>query len=135
MYNVSTLAPSFLIGSSLFLQVTVTAIKSWMGSKFSKIRNGSAELAALEHPEKISIDLLWEKCCYHSSAFIFGWIFIILAGNKDNHKRLDEFELLPVPITTNELAALERLKNQYYMMTLALSFLNGSFLHVTRKTT
>ena len=29
----TTLAPSFLIGSSLFLQVTRTPIKSWIGSK------------------------------------------------------------------------------------------------------
>ena len=31
-------------------------------------------------------------------AFI-EWIFIILAGNKDNHKSLNEFEFLPNPIT------------------------------------
>ena len=48
MYNVSTLAPSFLIGSYSFLQVTRTAIKAWMGLKFSKIELGSMELAALE---------------------------------------------------------------------------------------
>ena len=34
----TTLATSFLIGSSLFLQVTRTTIKSRMGSKFGKIR-------------------------------------------------------------------------------------------------
>ena len=44
----STLAPPFFIGSSLFLQVTMTAIKAWMGSKFCKIGPGSAELASLE---------------------------------------------------------------------------------------
>ena len=49
MYNVvSTIRPTFLIGLSSFLQVTRTAIKSWMGWKFSKIRLGSMELAALE---------------------------------------------------------------------------------------
>ena len=48
----TTLAPSFKIGSSLFLQVTRTSIKSSMGSKFSKIRPGTYELAALEHLEK-----------------------------------------------------------------------------------
>ena len=49
MYNVvSTLAPSFLIGSYSFLPVTRTAIKAWMGSKFGKIQPGSTELAALE---------------------------------------------------------------------------------------
>ena len=48
----TTLAPSFLIGSSLFLQVTRTTIKSRMGSKFSRIRLGTYELAALERLEK-----------------------------------------------------------------------------------
>ena len=49
---VTALAPSFLIGSSLFLQVTRTTITSWMGSKFSKIQPGINELAALESLEK-----------------------------------------------------------------------------------
>ena len=35
---VNALAPSFLIGSSPFLQVTRTAIRAQMSSKFSKIR-------------------------------------------------------------------------------------------------
>ena len=48
----TTLAPSFLIFSSLFLQVTRTTVKSQMGSKFSIIRIGTYELAALEHLEK-----------------------------------------------------------------------------------
>ena len=49
---VNTLASLLLIGSSTYLQVTRTTIKSCMGSKFSKIRPGSVELAALEHLEK-----------------------------------------------------------------------------------
>ena len=54
MYNVvSYLAPSFLIGSYTFLQVTRTATKAWMGSKFSKVEHGSMELAALEHLKNI----------------------------------------------------------------------------------
>ena len=48
----TTLAPSFLIGSSLFLQVTRTSIKSWMGLKFGSIRQRTYELAALERLEK-----------------------------------------------------------------------------------
>ena len=48
----TTLAPSFLIGSSLYLQVRGTTITSWMGWKFSKIRPETNELAALEHLEK-----------------------------------------------------------------------------------
>ena len=44
---VATLAPSFLIGSSSFLQATRIPIKSWMGSKFGQIRPWTVELAAL----------------------------------------------------------------------------------------
>ena len=49
---VTTLAPSFLICSSLFLQVRMTAKKSRMGLKFGRIRPGTYELAALERLEK-----------------------------------------------------------------------------------
>ena len=85
MNNVmTTLAPLFLIGSFSFLQLTRTTIKSQMVSKFSQVRPRTVELAALELLEKKNIDSKWEKCCDHSSAFIFGWIFFILAGNKDN---------------------------------------------------
>ena len=49
---VITLAPSFLIGSSIFLQATSKPIISRMGSKFSRIRPGTYELPALEHLEK-----------------------------------------------------------------------------------
>ena len=48
----TALAPSFLIGSSLFLQVTRTTITSWIGSKFCKIWPGTYKLAALERLEK-----------------------------------------------------------------------------------
>ena len=63
---------------------------------------------------KICKDLKWEKCCDHSSAFIFKWIFFILAGtcNKANHKRWDIFEFLTD--STTELAALECLKHQCF---------------------
>ena len=46
------LAPSFLIGSSSFLQATRKPIISRMGSKFSRIRPGTYELPALERLEK-----------------------------------------------------------------------------------
>ena len=48
----TTLTPSFLIGSSLFMQVTRTTIKSWMGSKLGSILRRTYELAALERLEK-----------------------------------------------------------------------------------
>ena len=54
---VTTLAHSFLIGSSSFLQATSKPIISQMGSKFSRIQPGAYELPALERLEKIPIDL------------------------------------------------------------------------------
>ena len=52
MYNlVNTLAPSFLIESSLFLQVRRTTIISRTTLNFSQIRPRTAELAALERLE------------------------------------------------------------------------------------
>ena len=48
----TTLAPSFFIGSSLFLQVTRTTIKSWMGLKFGSVRRMTYKLAAPECLEK-----------------------------------------------------------------------------------
>ena len=49
---VTTLAPSFLIGSFSFLQTTSKSIISRMGLKFSRIRPGTYELLALERLEK-----------------------------------------------------------------------------------
>ena len=48
----TTLAPAFLIGSSLFLQVIRTAIKFQMILKFGRIGPRTYELAALERLEK-----------------------------------------------------------------------------------
>ena len=53
LYNVvSTLAPSFLIGSSSYLQVTRTSTTSRTTSKFDQIGPRTAELAALKRLEK-----------------------------------------------------------------------------------
>ena len=55
---VTTLAPSFLVGSSSFLQATrKPIIISQMGSKFSWIRPGTYKLPALERSEKNPVDL------------------------------------------------------------------------------
>ena len=48
----STLAPSFLIRSSSYLQVTRTSITSQMSLKFGQIGPRTAELAALARLEK-----------------------------------------------------------------------------------
>ena len=53
LYNVvSTLAPSFLIGYSSYLQVTRTSITSRTSSKFGQIGPRTAVLAAIERLEK-----------------------------------------------------------------------------------
>ena len=49
-----TLAPPFLIGSSLFFQVTRTTIKSGQSSNLGQIGSRAAELAALEQIEEFS---------------------------------------------------------------------------------
>ena len=48
----TTLVPSFFIGSSLFLQILRSTIKAKMGSKFVQIRLAAEELAALERLKK-----------------------------------------------------------------------------------
>ena len=54
---VTTLATSFLIGSSSFLQATRTFIQSRMGLKFVRIRPETYELPAVKRLKKIPIDL------------------------------------------------------------------------------
>ena len=49
---VTTLAHSFFIGSSSFLQATSKPIISRMGWKFNRMRPGAYELPALERLEK-----------------------------------------------------------------------------------
>ena len=44
----TTLVPSFLDGSSSFLQITRPTIKAWMGWNFGKISSLTSELPALE---------------------------------------------------------------------------------------
>ena len=55
--GVITFSRLFLIGSFLYLQVTMTYIRACMSSKFSRIRPRTRELAALERRKKNPIDL------------------------------------------------------------------------------
>ena len=50
-YIVTTLAPSFLIESSSFLQVTRHTIKAWMSLNFGKILSLTSELAVIKRLE------------------------------------------------------------------------------------
>ena len=79
----TTLAHLLLIESSSFLQIKRIYMKAWMSSNFGQILPPTLELSALA----------CLKNCEHSSAFIFDWIFFIFAGNEDNHKVLDKFEI------------------------------------------
>ena len=57
---VTTLAPSFLIGPSLFLQATSKPIISQMGSNFSRIQPGTYESLALERLENLHTLIMGE---------------------------------------------------------------------------
>ena len=63
--DVSYFSLLILIGSFSCLQVMITYMRAWMSSKFSQIRSGTTELAALEH--------LKNRCCpfflFHSCGF------------------------------------------------------------------
>ena len=61
-------------------------MKAWMSSNFDQIPLLSVKVAA---PERLNIHVY---CCEHYSAFIFDWMFFILAGNEDIHRSLDDFE-------------------------------------------
>ena len=85
----ATLAPSFLIRSSSFLQVTRTTKTSRMSSNFNQIRLRTAELGDTERLEKFLITYNGRNVVA-TIAFIFDLIFFILAGIKDIHKCLDD---------------------------------------------
>ena len=81
----ATLATSFLIGSSSFVQISKTCINAWMGSNFGQISPLTTELSTLERLKNRHIIMwpLWR--------LFFDRIFFILAGKKDIHESLDEF--------------------------------------------
>ena len=103
----TTLAPSFLIGSSLLLQVTRTPIKSRMGSKLGSIQRRIYELAAHEclkkSPKTYIVTTLVPSFSNGSSSFLEVTRSAIKAWMDLN------FDKIPSPFM--ELAALEHLKN------------------------
>ena len=134
--ELSAIAPSFLIASSSFLQVTRTTIKSLTSSKFDQIKPWTAELAALEHLEKSPwtynernlVNTLAPLFLIGSSSFLQVTRTCIKAWISSNFGK--------IPRQIMELAALGRLKKSMYNVvnTLAPSFLikYSSFLQVTR---
>ena len=107
----TTLAPSFLIGSSSFLQATRTLIKSRKGSKLGSIRRRTYELAALERLEnphnlygRNVVTTLVPTFSNGSSSF--------LQVKRSAMKAWVGLNFGKIPLLTSELAALERVKNQ-----------------------
>ena len=80
--------PSFLIGSSSFLQVTRTTIKACMSLNFGGILPLTAELAALERLKKT----IYKLVSTLAPSFLFG-SSSFFAGNKGNYIVSDEFEI------------------------------------------
>ena len=107
----TTLAPSFLICSSLFLQVIRTTIKSRMGLKFGRIPPGTYELDALERLEKFPktyngtnvMTTLVPSFLDGSSAF--------LQITRPTIKAWMGLNFGMIPSLTSEVAAIERQKN------------------------
>ena len=105
LYNVvSTLAPSFLIGSSSYLQVTRTSITSRTSLKFSQIGPRTAELAALEPLEKSPYTYIGRNLVNTLVPSFYDWIFFIPAGIEDMDESLDEFEFRQI---CNRVTALD----------------------------
>ena len=109
---VTTLAPSFLIGSSSFLQATRTPIKSQMGSKLGSIRRRTYELAALERLEK-------SPYTYNGRNVVTILVLSILNGSssflhtiRTTIKAWMSLNFVKIPSHILELAPLDHFKNE-----------------------
>ena len=107
----TTLAPSFLIGSSLFLQVTRATIKSRMGSKLGKIGPGTYELAALERLEKCPWTYNGRNVVTTLVPSYFNGSSLFLQITRSTINARMRLNLGKIPSLTSELAPLERQKN------------------------
>ena len=107
----ATLAPSFLFGSSLFLEVTKTSIISWMALNFNQIKPLTAELSALECLKKsifCVVATLASLFFSGSSSFLQVTRITTISRMSSNFDQIR-------PLTA-ELSALECLKNQYFVL-------------------
>ena len=80
---VNTLAPSLLIGCSLFLEITRTTIKSRMSSTFGQNWPWTVELVAFERMEKSFTYELFKISLWHNGSQVsdqlpFGLLVCIL---------------------------------------------------------
>ena len=107
----TTLAPSFFICSSLFLQVTRTTIKSRMCSEFGRIRPGTYELAALERLEKSPKTFNGRNVVTTLVLSIFNGSSSFLHTITTPIKAWMSLNFVKIPSHILELAPLEHLKN------------------------
>ena len=99
----NTLAPSFLIRSSSFLQVTRTCKKAWMSLKFSQIR-------PLVSMATDSVMILKNGVATFSRLFLMG-SFSYLQVMMTYIRAWMSLKFGQIRPRTTELAALKRLKN------------------------
>ena len=112
----TTLSPSFWIGSSLFLQVTRTTIKSRMGLKFGKIRRRTSELAAFEYLEKSPLTYNGRNVVITIEPSFLNGSSSFLQVTRTIIKAWTSLNFGNIPSPTTELAALEHLKNKRIML-------------------
>ena len=106
---VSTLAPSFLIGSFSYLQVIRTYMISQTSSNFSQIGPRTAELAALERLKNLPYTYNGEN---HVSTLVHSFLIgssSFLQVMRTTIKAWMSLNFGRIPLLTSELAALERL--------------------------
>ena len=108
---VTTLAPSFMIGSSSFLQATSKPIISLMGSKFSRIRPGIYELPGLECLEKSLSTYNGRNVVTTLVLSIFNGSSSFLHTIRTAIKAWVTLNFVKIPSPILELAPLEHLKN------------------------
>ena len=108
----TTLATTFLIGYSLYLQVTRTTIKSRMGSKFGKIGPGTYELAAHERLEKSTQTYNVRNVVTTLVPSFFDGSSLLLQATRPTIKARMSLNFGTISSLTSELAALEHMKNQ-----------------------
>ena len=105
----TTLAPSLLTDSSLYLQVTRTTIKSRMGSKLGKIRPGTEELAALDRLEKSPKTYNERNVVTTLVPSFFDGSSSFLQVTSQTIKAWMSLNFCQIPYLNTELAALEYL--------------------------
>ena len=137
----ATLAPSFLLGSSLFLEVTRTSIKSLMSSNFDQIRSLTAELSA---KSLFCVVATLASLFFSGSSSFLQVIASLFFSGSSSFLQVTRITTMPrmssnfhqVRPLTAELSALEWLIF-CVVASLASLFFSGSssFLQVTRITT